>query len=99
MTTTTQPPMELCPSWCTGESHAASADGVIHFGKVSAGTGFAEVLIEQMDDEPAELFVSSTVNCLRKAQNDGWQLPTDPAVLRGLAADLLAAAEALGRAL
>lgn len=95
---TTRPPIEQCPSWCTGGDHDA-CDAVIHSGVVSTGTGFADVLVEQMDDEPAELFVGPTVDCLRRAQNDGWSLPTDPAILRGLAADLLAGAAAVERVL
>ncbi len=84
-----------CPSWCTRADHHAYADSVGHSGTVSAGKGFADVLLEQLDDEPPELFVSSTVDCPRRAENDGWWFPADPAILRGIAADLLAAAEAL----
>lgn len=43
----------------------------------------------------AEVYVSSSVKCPTAPLNDPWWLPADPAILRGLAADLTAAADEL----
>lgn len=99
MSATTTVVTTACPSWCAGENHRAYTEGVGHSGTMSAGTGFADVLAEQLDDDPVFVFVSSTVECLGSGQNDGWWFPADPAILRGIAADLLAGADAVERAL
>jgi hypothetical protein len=98
--TTTPTDTTNCPSWCTGIDHDGLAGDIpFHTGELT-NKEYLSVSVQLHDEASPQISLwSSAGTPEQQTINDAWYLPADAAILRRMAADLLAGADAVERAL